>query len=892
MTNMLLFQSLFSGSASFISTEAILGIGLFLPLTLFYLRLTTLRRGAGLVPRRSISSAMKSSPIIHDIVLVGGGHAHVHVIRMFGMKDRFQNPDVQLTLISQTIHTPYSGMLPGYVAGLYSYDQIHIDLQRLCKSCNVRFIHTSASQIEISKSGSGSGGMVHCQDGRPPIRFDALSIDIGSAPSAVSSQIADSYENLVVPVKPISNFCSYFDELVQKWESVDHESASQTSTPSKEYRIGVVGGGAGGIEILLAIQHRLKERKSTQKLQMVLITRGKCILEQSHPPKVQHIFQRIFNERNIEVHYECEVANISRDESGRKVLTMKESKATVVLDDCVWCVTAGVASWLQEKTPLATTQAGFIRVQPTYESVSHGGVFAAGDCCHMDRHPRPKAGVFAVRAGPFLRTNLFRYIRGEELKRHVPQKDFLSIISTGNAYAIASKNWYLCMEGSFIWKCKDYIDQKFMNMYTKELPDVEKMMNKNTSTGLFGWFQPAPYGYLETIDQEENEAIHEALSTNPMRCGGCGAKVGSETVSRVLKSVLRRQIQRAKLLGYKMPSEIDHDDAAVVPINNRKGAMIHTIDYFRELVSDPYIFGKIAALHALSDIHAMCAKAESALTLAVTPYAARESITENNLFQMMAGISDVLQDEDIQMIGGHTCEGKELAVGLSVNGYVEDTMKLLRKKGGMVGDKIILTKPIGTGALFAADMRGLANGSHVQEAIQSMLKSNAVASRLAREQTGLHACTDVTGFALLGHLLEMLMANEADTKLDRIGATIHIRRIGFLSGGLDASKRHIYSTLQRENMRTRRAVANHEIAAKTYPIEYPLLYDPQTAGGLLFFCEASSTNNFCEKLQEVGVDARVIGEVISYTDFEADSSEGVCPIGSSSSSGKRINIHL
>lgn len=188
----------------------------------------------------------------------------------------------------------------------------------------------------------------------------------------------------------------------------------------------------------------------------------------------------------------------------------------------------------------------------------------------------------------------------------------------------------------------------------------------------------------------------------------------------------------------------------------------------------------LPSVHALSDCHAMGAEATSALALAVVPFAAVESITETTLIDMLSGACDALDEDGCQLIGGHTCEGLELALGFSVSGYARDSATLLRKRGGIIGDKIVLTKRIGTGALFAANMRGMCKGPYVQGALASMSQSNGPASRVARSfGASIHACTDVTGFGLIGHLLEMLMANDADGQLHGIGATLHLDKIPF-----------------------------------------------------------------------------------------------------------------
>eukprot|EP00977_Amphora_coffeiformis_P004715 scaffold1007_cov176-Amphora_coffeaeformis.AAC.21 len=851
-------------------------------------------------------------PIVADLVLIGGGHAHVHVLKQLGMR---RPPGLRVTLLTNTVHTPYSGMLPGYVAGHYSYDDIHLDLQQICRWAGIRLVHAAAERITYNhpESSAVGGGFVYCQDGRPPIRFDCLSIDVGSAP-AQGDQIPH-----VVPVKPIANFARYYQQLIQNHAATTSPSYNKNDDPAGTKTIAVVGGGAGGFELLLSLQYKLRHHNN---IQFVLVTQSAQLLPQ-HNSRVRRIFERVVRERNIVVHIHTRVQNVVLDEATQRkcLVVQRQSHSStdnstmppptplpdaIWCDDCLWCVSAGAPAWLAEQTPFATTSEGFVRVHDTWECLHHPGVckytmaplfmscavalelctcdcggyshqfqflcfalplsfgwtVAAGDCCHMDRHPRPKAGVFAVRAGPPL----------------------------------------------WVWKWKDWIDRTWMAQY-QQLPDLEKMMAK-MPTNSRKMRRRNEQG--KRLARTKGSDVLEAFDAHPMRCGGCGAKVGSTTVSRVLRAVHDRQRSRALRMGLKPPPPLDHDDAAVELLScvaNTGGtpALVQTIDYFREMVADPFVFGKIVAVHTISDIHAMGETAQTALSLAVAPFAADESITESTLLHLLSGVSDVLQDEGVRMVGGHTCEGLELACGLSIQGFTNMPERLLRKRGGKVGDKIVLTKPIGTGALFAADMRAQCKGEHVIEAIDSMIKSNETARQAAMKfDGGARSCTYVTGFGLVGHLLEMLMANEdGDKALDSIGAVLSIQDIPFLRGGLQASRIHLFSTLQLQNARNRLAVSNHSEAAHVYPIEYPLLFDPQTAGGLMFFVDPKRCDAFTKHLRDDGIPATVIGELEAYpTQHAADlktprisvgsyTEPAICTIGSGSAViGQRIRIAL
>ena len=311
-----------------------------------------------------------------------------------------------------------------------------------------------------------------------------------------------------------------------------------------------------------------------------------------------------------------------------------------------------------------------------------------------------------------------------------------------------------------------------------------------------------------------DEAALKEISAFAMRCGGCGAKVGSDLLARALRGL---EVGRRAdvLIGLEAP-----DDAAVVQVPAGK-VLVQTVDFFRAFVADPYVFAQVAANHALGDIHAMGAEPQTALAVAVVPYGL-EAKVESQLVQLMAGAAKVVREAGAALVGGHTAEGAELALGFAVNGLA-DPGRILRKSGLAPGDVLILAKALGTGTLFAADMRARAKGRWVEGALRSMIQSSGEAARILIAH-GASACTDVTGFGLLGHLVEMTQASGVD-------AEIEIEALPILDGAAECLASGIFSSLQPANVRLRRALRNPDAAAAHRL--YPLLFDPQTAGGLL-----------------------------------------------------------
>ena len=317
-----------------------------------------------------------------------------------------------------------------------------------------------------------------------------------------------------------------------------------------------------------------------------------------------------------------------------------------------------------------------------------------------------------------------------------------------------------------------------------------------------------------------------------MRCGGCGSKVASEVLHRVLGR-LAPVNHPDVLIGFQ-----GGDDAAVLRVPPDK-LLVQSVDHFRTFIDDPYLFGRIAANHCLSDLFAMGAEPRSAQVLVTLPFAAPDKV-EQDLFDLLSGVTEALAEPGAALVGGHTAEGPECALGLAVNGLCDTA---LRKAGAAEGDRLLLTKPLGTGVIFAADMRAEAPSETVRAALDSMLESNAAAARIFRD-SGATSCTDVTGFGLLGHLVEMLRAGGADAELDlaaipRLPGTDALLERG-LRSSLHAANAAFGTVLDDLDPGDRRAA---------------LLFDPQTSGGLLASVPAERADECSAALTDAGCGA-------------------------------------
>ncbi|UEM20732.1 selenide, water dikinase SelD [Skermanella mucosa] len=720
-----------------------------------------------------VSGGTSSVGTMAELVLVGGGHSHVHVLRSFGMRPM---PGVRVTLVTRDVETPYSGMLPGFIAGHYDHDACHIDLMKLAGFAGARLIHAEAAGLDRANRAV-------LLTGRPPVRYDVLSLDIGSTPRAHDVPGAAEHATAVKPV----------DRLAGRWAAV----VERVRAADRRLDVAVVGGGAAGVELALSIDHRLKclmaaEGKAALRPRVVLVTRGQLLANDS--ARVRDRFVRLLAEREVEVLTDAEVAAV---EPGALVCA---DGRRIAFDEALWAVQAGAAPWLRG-TGLTLDERGFVAVEATLRSVNDDRVFAAGDVAAVLEHPREKAGVFAVRQGPPLTGNLRRALAGQPPVPFTPQRSYLKLISTGDRYAVASRGGFSA-EGRWAWWLKDRIDRGFMRKF-QEVPAMT----------------PKP------------------MSASPAepRCAGCGAKVPAEA----LKGALRR-------LGLDSGT----DDAAVIQPPPAGRLTVQTVDFLRAFTGDPYLFGRIAANHALGDIHAMGAEPSTALAIACVP-PGRPDIVEDDLFQMLRGGLDVLRDAGALLVGGHSAEASEPALGFTVTGSVEPG-RLLRKGGLRPGDRLILTKPLGTGVLLAGAMRGRARARWVAGALAAMDQPSGPAARCLAEH-GAGGCTDVTGFGLFGHLVEMMQASGTTLRLDPAA-------VPALDGAAELLEAGVRSTLHPGNA----AAAAHADG----PVP-DLLFDPQTAGGLLAGVPADRAEDCVAALRNLGhVHAAVVGAVESAAGSE------------------------
>lgn len=711
---------------------------------------------------------MMQLPLTRDLVLVGGGHTHALVLRMWGMKPL---AEVRLTVINPAPTAPYSGMLPGFVAGHYAKDDLNIDLVQLARFAGARVILGEVTGIDPDKK-------TITVPGRPPIAYDVASVDVG-----INTRMPDlpGFADNGIPAKPLDSFA-------RRW-------ATFRDTPDAG-DVAVIGGGVAGAELSMAMAFALSERGKSAKV--TLIDSGP-VLKGFNNTARGHLL-RALADTGVAVIENAQVARVTEAEvilgDGRRIPSAFTTGAAGARPHG-WVVEIGLAH-----------EGGYLTIDDTLRT-SDPAIFAAGDCAHMGFAPRPKAGVFAVRQAPVLFDNLRAALSGGGMEHFAPQKDYLKLISLGGKKALAEKLG-TAAKGGLLWRWKDRIDRTFMSQF-KDLPDM-----------------PGPDLPLTVA-----EGVREALGDKPM-CGGCGAKVG--------RGALRDVLAELPTTPRDDVESLPGDDAAVLITGGLRQIM--TTDHLRAFTNDPVLMTRIAAIHALGDCWAMGADPQAVTASIILPRMSSD-LQRRTMAEIMAAAQEVIEAAGAVIVGGHSSLGDELTVGFTVTGLCPGSPITLA--GAKPGDALILTKPIGSGTIMAAEMQRKARGQDVAAAFALMERPQAVASRVLRDVA--HAMTDVTGFGLAGHLAGICDASGT-------GAEIDLGEVPVMEGAEALAEAGVRSTLFADN---------RDGAGPVFGAKGPrgdLLFDPQTAGGLLAAVDPSRVDETLGKLWLAGYPAARIGRII------------------------------
>lgn len=762
------------------------------------------------------SPAVSAAP---RVLLVGGGHAHVQVLRAMMMRPW---PEARVTVVLDTPVAIYSGMVPGFVARQYRASELEIDVVPLARRAGAEVVLDAAVGLDPA-------ARQVLLESRPPLAYDFVSFDIGST---VAGLDLPGVRERACATRPISR-------LVAEIESVS--AAFLAGDRSRRFEVVVAGGGAGGVELAFTLRERLLRDQEAdaggpaRPLRVTLLQAQAEILP-GFPRSLAGRARRRAEARGIRIRTGTEVAEAA---AGGVVLRGGES---LPADALVWAVGAGSRETLRDSA-LALDERGFVLVRPTLQTVSDDRVFAVGDCATLEDWPETaKAGVYAVRQGPYLAENLRRIAAGRTLGRYRPQPDFLTLLNLGDGQALGAK-WGLSFEGRWVMRWKDRIDRRFM----------EKFQALDEADAISAEFR-------------RMERRMDTAAMDAMLCGGCAAKAGQTTLDRALAR-LREELgpgagsgegaaagDEAKPAAASGSGRIrlglgQPDDAAAF-VTPSGDTVVSSVDWFRAFSGDRWLVGRVAAANALSDLFATGAAPRYAMALVCLPEAESREERAESLFQLLAGARSLLDERGVALLGGHTTVGPELTVGFSVEGHpIGD--RLLTLDGAAPGDGLWLTKRLGVGVVLRGIALGRGRGAWLEAASAQMAGPNERAARAA-VSCGLRAATDITGFGLLSHLTEVLRASGAS-------AEVWVSELPALPGAEPLLASGLRSTAHAENRRIARAV-RVEPDASRHP-RYELLFDPQTAGGLLAAVPPAEEAAFRSALDRAGVPAARIGVV-------------------------------
>lgn len=729
---------------------------------------------------------MQEHSQIQDVVLIGGGHSHARLLQLWA-----QNPvpGARLTLVSPHLQTAFSDMLPGMVAGHYRYSDIHINLPRLCRAAGARFIQACAHQIDVDQRRISLLG-------RPQLEYDLLSLDVGATPNR-----SITGAELAIPIKPVDHFHRYWQQLRQ-----------QIFANHQPFKLGVVGGGAGGCELAMAMACALEEQLYSGRVEIHLIQAGNK-LPLGLPLMARRLAARELKRLKIHTHRNWRVTEITR--SG----VHGDEGQFLALDKVMLCTDATAPPWLAQ-SGLALDESGFVQVDRYLRAQGQGNVFATGDIAALARHPAPKSSANALHQGTTLYHNLRASLTSKPLTAYRAPREFFRLLSCGGQRAIAARNG-IAVASSVFWHWKDRKDREFL----RRLNSTPFAQNATPSAS-----HPSR-GILQPLLQRLR---HRASPSS------------SDSLRRLLP--VEMASDSTQVTGYPLGNGANPTTISV-PAGK---VLVQSTQQLSAPVSDPWLFGRLAALNALSGIFAGGAHPCSAQALITLPHASAEAGRRDRQ-QLLEGLRKELDACHCTLSGGQSSPGHRLQLGLTINGLA-DSEPLLGASGTRAGDCLILSKPLGTGTLLAADALGKTRARWLQQGLDVMLQSNGPAA----EVFTLHqasAMTAVGSLGLLGHLLELLQwqrGQRGDSRgsESQLGASLFAEALPLLPGATYCIQRGLLPSLQRHNARAYDAIQNPTTwQAEPY---LPMLIDPQICGGLLASVPAAQADACLDALHTAG----------------------------------------
>ena len=717
-------------------------------------------------------------PITNDLVLIGGGHSHLLVLMKLSKRPIKGN---RITLITNEIDTPYSGMIPGYIEGIYSWRDSHIDLYRLCLKLNVRFIHAEVERV------SAYDKEIYFKD-RPKIKFDVLSINTGIQSNNSDIKGAAKY---CLPVKPISKLANNFLNKITNYKS-----------------IAFIGGGAGSVELALAIKKRFLN--INQEIKITLIS-GKRGLLSAFPQKTKLISLKTLEKFKIDI---IEYKRVLEVKPKQIILS---DKSILKIDKAILSTNSMTPKWLT-RSDILLTKDNYILVNKSFQT-NYKYVFASGDVIDFDNQNLKKAGVFAVRSGKPLAVNIKKFIIGKNLLEYKFNKNYLALIGTSKASAIATK-YNLTFNSKFFFYLKSYIDKRFIKKFS-DFRIRKKITLDVLKTSLLNIFVK----HKEKITDENNF----------MQCKGCAAKVPLNALKKAL------------------PQEIVSTSEDAVSVPNYPD-LFQTVDMINSIITDPFILGKIAANHSISDLVSVNSQITSAMMILQLPFSKTE-INSRDLEQVLLGAKEIFKLVDCPLIGGHTMIGKDKdpVIGFSILGQKQKKMESIKNRRNIkTKDLLILTERIGSGLIFAGINNYLIDSHFQTDVIKQMIKGNLNFGKISNHLNIL-SMTDITGFGLANHLLNLIKRDNSKT-----GLTIYPNKIPLFEGVNECINKNIKSSLFESNY----DIAQKDIIYKRDKSKIDnIIYDPQTVGGIAFIIPQEEKDKHFTILKENNVKFTEIGFV-------------------------------
>ncbi|MCX5957346.1 MAG: selenide, water dikinase SelD [Cyanobacteria bacterium] len=796
---------------------------------------------------------MGAEPLRFHLVLAGGGHTHALLLRRWLMWPRLRPAQTLITLVSRQSTAFYSGTLPALVAGLIAPEACAIDLRRLCALAGVTFLRAEIVGLDpLARE-------LRLQ-GRPPLRFDRLSLDVGAVTAGVSAANGQ-------PVKPLEPFLAWLSALA----------------PGSELRIR--GGGAAAVELALALRARGHGPR--------LLLRGQELRLGS--AAANRLGERLLADAGIPL----------------ERTAPQEAPADLA------CTGSRAPAWLAAAGLPVEAASGRVVTAASLQVLEHPHLFATGDCAVLAEAPRPASGVWAVRATPVLTTNLQRSLEQPErpLRPWRPQRRALQLLGDGGwspkgPRAVVFWGPFALGPSRWLWRWKRHLDQRFLDGFAALAPMGPEAM---ACRGCAAKLAAAPLeGALARL---EWMAMAQAPSPSATALNerGDGVELESSPGGAAPGCAPGGAAPAAPPATPTAP--LPPEDAAVLAMATDGSLLLQSVDGFPALVADPWLNARLTTLHACGDLWASGADLDSVQALVTLPEAA-PALQEELLLQTLAGVRSVLDPLGARLIGGHTLEGRDgagLALALTVNGRTEP-LRHWRKGPLREGDALLLCGPLGSGVLFAAAMAGAARPSWIDAALETMQRSQAPLVALLAAH-GCHSCTDVTGFGLLGHLGEMLAAGGAGARSDgdvlgpagvaedraaaevededgnqdsrggargrtdaRRGAphpTVQIdpRTIPAFTGALELLDQGWASTLAPANGRALALLEGPvRLVGEATAVVKALLIDPQTCGPLLAALPADRAGAALAALQRAGfLEAALIGRVLGAREFSPGS---------------------